>query len=60
MLNWWLPGCRTAQGKVFVKEIYLSKALTCMKFSCINKNAFLSRRRIPLAKLLYQQFIHLT
>ena len=31
-----------------------------MIFSNKNKNAFLSRRRIPLATLLYEQFIHLT
>ena len=43
-----------------LKEMLLSKALTCMNFSSINKNGFLSWRRIPLAILMYEQFIHLT
>ena len=42
------------------KEIYLSKALTCMKFFLYKQKMFLSRRRIPLGTLLYEQFIHLT
>ena len=47
-------------ANISFKEKNLSKALTCMNFSCINKNAFLSRRRKPLATLLYEKFIHLT
>ena len=39
----------------------LSKALTCKIFVlCINKMSIVPRRRIPLAILLYEQFIHLT
>ena len=38
----------------------LSKALTCIEFFLYKKQAFLSRRRIPLAILLYEQSIHLT
>ena len=36
----------------YFKEIYLSKGLTCMNFFLYKQNAFLSRRRIPLATLL--------
>ena len=36
------------------------KLLLAWNFSCINKKCFLSRRRILLATLLYEQFIHLT
>ena len=42
------------------KGIYLSKALTCMKISCINKICFFVKETIPLATLLYEQLIHLT
>ena len=44
----------------FFKGIYLSKALTCTNFFVHKKNCFLSRRQIPLATLLYEQFIHLS
>ena len=44
---------------LYFKEMLLSKALTCKNFSCI-KMAILSLIRIPLAILLYGQFIHLT
>ena len=43
-----------------LKGIYLSKALNCMIFSCINKNAFYQGDGYPLATLLYEYFIHLT
>ena len=36
------------------------KLLLVWHLSCINKIAILSRRRIPLAVLLYEQLIHLT
>ena len=43
------------------KGIYLSKALTCMKyFLYVQKLLFISRSQIPLATLSYEQFIHLT
>ena len=46
---------------IVLMGIYFSKALTCMKiFLYIQKWLFLSRRRIPLATLLYEQLIHLT
>ena len=44
-----------------VKGMLLSKALACMKcFLYKHKMAILSYRRIPLAILLCEQFIHLT
>ena len=43
----------------YVKGMSLSKALTCMNFSCKTNMTFLSRRRIPLAILLYEHFVHL-
>ena len=44
-----------------IKGIYLSIALTCMIFFMYKqKLLFLSRRQIPLATLLYEQFIHLS
>ena len=44
-----------------LKRIYLSKALTCLKLYLYKtKDAFLSRRQIPLATLLYEQFMHHT
>ena len=46
--------------KVHLKGMLLSKYLTCMNVSCINKMTILSWRRIHLAKLLCVQFIHLT
>ena len=48
--------------KNVIKEIYLSKVLTCMKFFLYKQKMgfFLSRRQISLATLLYEQFIHLT
>ena len=42
------------------KGMLLSKALTCMQFFMYNKMAMLSRIQIPLAILMYEQFIHLT
>ena len=42
----------------FIKGIYFSKALTCMKL--LNKNAFYQGDGYTLATLLYEQFIHLT
>ena len=46
--------------KFDIMGIYLSKALTCMNFFLYKQNAFLSRKRVTLATLLYEQFIHLT
>ena len=44
-----------------LKVMLLSKALTCMNFCPeLTKMAILSWRRIPMAILLYGQFIHLT
>ena len=37
----------------FLKGIYLSKAITCMKVLLNKQEMFLSRRRIPLATVLY-------
>ena len=52
---------KNASRLIWVKGIYLSKALLlAWKFSCKKKIAFLSRRRIPLATLLYEQLIYLT
>ena len=52
-------------GSIVVKGdiagILLSEALTCMNiFLYKQKWLFFSRRRIPLAIFLYEQFIHLT
>ena len=45
----------------FLRGCIFQKLLLAWKFSCINKKVFfLSWRRIPLATLLYEQFIHLT
>ena len=43
------------KGDISFKSFYLHDF-----FSCIKKCFFLSRRRIPLATLLYEHFIHLT
>ena len=43
-----------------IMGIYLSKDLTCMDFFLYKQKMFLSRRRLPLATLLYEQFIPLT
>ena len=42
-----------------IKGIYLSKALTCIKFPCINKNCVFVKETETLA-LLYEELIHLT
>ena len=51
---------REQQHEAVFKGMLLSKALTCMKSSLYKqKISTLSRRRIPLAILLYEQCIHL-
>ena len=43
-----------------IKGKYFRKALTCMNFIRYKQKMIFLRRRIPLATLLYEQFIHLT
>ena len=45
---------------LFIKEILLSKALTCMNFFLYKQKCFCVMETDPLAVLLYEQFIHLT
>ena len=45
---------------MLLRGFIFQKLLLAWKYPCINKNRFLSRRWIPLAKLLHAQFIHLT
>ena len=44
----------------YLKETLLSKALTRMNFSYVNRNGLVIRETDALVILLYEQFIHLT
>ena len=59
----YICGCILPRSSIFgtdLRRCIFQKLLLAWIFSCMNKNAFLSRRRIPLATLLYEHFIHLT
>ena len=50
-----------ALSRRLFKGVYLSKALTCMKIFLYKQELLLmSRRRIPLVTLVFEQLIHLT